>query len=110
MTVILESILYKLNSPATNKTCDVTNQECNDVHGDNRWTHGRPGENGHENSGEGANDRNDGGRYGHREKALENAHGRKCRKYDQCRDHKCADKIHGEYDDDGDDNGNEQVE
>ena len=45
MMVILENILYKLvflicdsqlRFSIANKTCDVTNQECNDVHGDNR--------------------------------------------------------------------------
>ena len=35
MIVILESTLYKLNSPATNKICDITNQKCSDIHGDN---------------------------------------------------------------------------
>ena len=45
MMVILENILYKLvflicdsqlRFSIANKICDVTNQECNDVHGDNR--------------------------------------------------------------------------
>ena len=36
MIVILENVLYKLNSPATNKICDITNQKCNDIHRDNR--------------------------------------------------------------------------